>query len=233
VPGVPTWYTSTCRECPAGCGIHVETHSGARPRWRATPTTRSRAATCARAGRRRCRGSTTRTAIRGPSRARRAWPGARRHLGHGRADARRADPRGAAAGRDGRRLPDGRTPARWTRWWTSSSPPSAPAAWSTTSGPTSRAGSTSPTRLPGLLRRRLPGDLGLAGRLRLAVRPDAQLPRTGARGKFVWVGPHRPLTGLNADQWIAPRPGTEACSPWRSPAGGRGRGRAQTDVDRR
>src|SRR5690606_33606847 len=28
VPGVPTWYTSTCRECPAGCGIHVETHSG-------------------------------------------------------------------------------------------------------------------------------------------------------------------------------------------------------------
>src|SRR5687768_14667438 len=26
VPGVATWYTSTCRECPAGCGIHVETH---------------------------------------------------------------------------------------------------------------------------------------------------------------------------------------------------------------
>jgi molybdopterin-containing oxidoreductase family iron-sulfur binding subunit len=34
--------------------------------------------------------------------------------------------------------------------------------------------------------------------------------RNGRRGKFVWVGPHRPLTGLNADQWIAPRPGTEA-----------------------
>ena len=28
VPGVPTWYASTCRECPAGCGILVETHSG-------------------------------------------------------------------------------------------------------------------------------------------------------------------------------------------------------------
>src|SRR5215203_3805479 len=28
VPGVPTMYASTCRECPAGCGIHVETHSG-------------------------------------------------------------------------------------------------------------------------------------------------------------------------------------------------------------
>ena len=28
VPGVPTFYTTTCRECPAGCGLHVETHSG-------------------------------------------------------------------------------------------------------------------------------------------------------------------------------------------------------------
>ena len=28
VPGVATMYASTCRECPAGCGIHVETHSG-------------------------------------------------------------------------------------------------------------------------------------------------------------------------------------------------------------
>src|SRR5690606_2815895 len=28
IPGRPTWYTSTFRECPAGGGIHVETHSG-------------------------------------------------------------------------------------------------------------------------------------------------------------------------------------------------------------
>ncbi|HEU0052815.1 MAG TPA: hypothetical protein VFQ39_06545, partial [Longimicrobium sp.] len=28
VPGVPTFYASTCRECPAGCGIQVETHEG-------------------------------------------------------------------------------------------------------------------------------------------------------------------------------------------------------------
>ncbi|MDX1661633.1 MAG: molybdopterin dinucleotide binding domain-containing protein, partial [Gemmatimonadota bacterium] len=27
-PGVPTWYASTCRECPAGCGIHVKTREG-------------------------------------------------------------------------------------------------------------------------------------------------------------------------------------------------------------
>ncbi|MGH7557351.1 MAG: molybdopterin dinucleotide binding domain-containing protein [Gemmatimonadota bacterium] len=27
-PGVPTWYASTCRECPAGCGVHVKTTEG-------------------------------------------------------------------------------------------------------------------------------------------------------------------------------------------------------------
>src|SRR4029077_1925579 len=28
VPGVPTWYASTCRECAAGCGILVKTREG-------------------------------------------------------------------------------------------------------------------------------------------------------------------------------------------------------------
>ena len=28
VPGVPLFYASTCRECPAGCGIHVKTREG-------------------------------------------------------------------------------------------------------------------------------------------------------------------------------------------------------------
>src|SRR5512138_641311 len=25
VPGLPTWYASTCTECAAGCGVHVKT----------------------------------------------------------------------------------------------------------------------------------------------------------------------------------------------------------------
>jgi anaerobic selenocysteine-containing dehydrogenase/Fe-S-cluster-containing dehydrogenase component len=28
VPGIPTWYASTCKECPAGCGILVKTREG-------------------------------------------------------------------------------------------------------------------------------------------------------------------------------------------------------------
>ncbi|HSJ16177.1 MAG TPA: molybdopterin dinucleotide binding domain-containing protein [Longimicrobiales bacterium] len=31
----------------------------------------------------------------------------------------------------------------------------------------------------------------------------------GRRGKLVWVGPHQTLTGLNADEWLAVVPGTE------------------------
>src|SRR5206468_1608552 len=28
LPGVPYWYASTCRECPAGCGVLVKTREG-------------------------------------------------------------------------------------------------------------------------------------------------------------------------------------------------------------
>src|SRR5574341_2380605 len=28
VPGVATWYATTCRECPAGCGLHVRVREG-------------------------------------------------------------------------------------------------------------------------------------------------------------------------------------------------------------
>ncbi|MGH7704220.1 MAG: molybdopterin-dependent oxidoreductase, partial [Gemmatimonadales bacterium] len=28
VPGIPTYYASTCTECPAGCGLHVKTREG-------------------------------------------------------------------------------------------------------------------------------------------------------------------------------------------------------------
>jgi len=28
IPGVATYYASTCRECPAACGLHVKTREG-------------------------------------------------------------------------------------------------------------------------------------------------------------------------------------------------------------
>ena len=28
IPGIATWYASTCRECTAGCGLHVRVREG-------------------------------------------------------------------------------------------------------------------------------------------------------------------------------------------------------------
>src|SRR6267378_3369242 len=28
IPGTPTWYSTTCRECPAGCGLHAKVREG-------------------------------------------------------------------------------------------------------------------------------------------------------------------------------------------------------------
>src|SRR2546422_2201824 len=28
VPGTPTYYATTCRECPAGCGLHAKVREG-------------------------------------------------------------------------------------------------------------------------------------------------------------------------------------------------------------
>ncbi|HEX5574339.1 MAG TPA: hypothetical protein VFX42_00595, partial [Gemmatimonadales bacterium] len=28
VPGISTWYASSCTECPTGCGVHVRTREG-------------------------------------------------------------------------------------------------------------------------------------------------------------------------------------------------------------
>ena len=28
IPGIPTYYASVCRECPAGCGLTVKTREG-------------------------------------------------------------------------------------------------------------------------------------------------------------------------------------------------------------
>ncbi|HYS22226.1 MAG TPA: twin-arginine translocation signal domain-containing protein, partial [Gemmatimonadales bacterium] len=28
IPGTPTWYSTTCRECTAGCGLHAKVREG-------------------------------------------------------------------------------------------------------------------------------------------------------------------------------------------------------------
>ena len=38
IPGVATWYASTCRECPAGCGVHARVREGRAVKLEGNPT---------------------------------------------------------------------------------------------------------------------------------------------------------------------------------------------------
>ncbi|MEX2581910.1 MAG: molybdopterin dinucleotide binding domain-containing protein, partial [Gemmatimonadota bacterium] len=207
VPGVPTWYTSTCRECPAGCGIHVETHSGRATKVEGNPDHPiSQGNLCARGQASvqglyhpdRFRGPITRE---GPETLNPTWGTAERLL----AQQIQAEQQ---AGRDVVFLSRSHT----------GSMEQLVNEWVASVGARRVVYDVWADQPRGL-------DFSQADVL-VSFGADfletwgspveyawqfAQMHsyQSGRRGKFVWVAPHRPLTGLNADQWIAPRPGTE------------------------
>jgi molybdopterin-containing oxidoreductase family iron-sulfur binding subunit len=208
VPGVPTWYTSTCRECPAGCGIQVETHEGRATKVEGNPLHPiSHGNLCPR-GQASVQGLYHPDRYRGPSVMEFgvdqprdvSWSQAERVV----AETIRTAPRGSVVFLTGEyrgtmdTLVDqfvAQAGARRVRY-----------------APLEDA----------------PRDLDFANAdLLVSFGADfletwgspvdyawqfAQMHgyRNGRRGRFVWVGPHRPLTGLNSDLWIQTRPGTEA-----------------------
>ncbi|HEX2092354.1 MAG TPA: molybdopterin dinucleotide binding domain-containing protein, partial [Longimicrobiaceae bacterium] len=211
VPGVPTWYASTCRECPAGCGILVETHEGRATKVEGNPDNPiSRGNLCPR-------GQASVQGLYHPDRYRGAslleegigarnvtWGVAERTLADRIREAQQAGRAGGIVLLTGNY------------------------------GPTMSRLADEFVRAVGGRRvsydpfADLPRDLDFAG-ANFLISFGADFLETwgspvdyawqfaqmhaysnGRRGKFVWVGPHRPLTGLNADQWVAPRPGTEA-----------------------
>src|SRR5207249_11257883 len=49
IPGIATWYATTCRECPAACGLHVKTREGRAIKLEGNPAhPENRGALCAR-----------------------------------------------------------------------------------------------------------------------------------------------------------------------------------------
>ncbi|HET7274159.1 MAG TPA: molybdopterin dinucleotide binding domain-containing protein [Longimicrobiaceae bacterium] len=210
VPGLPTWYASTCRECPAGCGIHVETHSGRVTKVEGNPDQPiSRGNLCAR-GQASVQGLYHPDRFQGPQIIE---PGVRRlDVSWSVAENQVADKI-----RELRQTGGGEvvllTPAytgtmeRLANDWVAA------------------VGARRVVYEPFAQQ---PRGLNFADAdLLISFGADfletwgspvdyawqfAQMRdhRIGTRGKFVWVGPHRPLTGINADQWIAPRPGTES-----------------------
>jgi molybdopterin-containing oxidoreductase family iron-sulfur binding subunit len=210
VPGIPTFYTSTCRECPAGCGIHVETHEGRVTKVEGNPDHPiSHGNLCAR-GQASVQGLYHPDRYKGPvlrelgvRETDVAWSVAESHLARQLADLQQS-------GRSGQVV-----------FLTGSY------------GPTMErlvgefVAATGARRVVYDVWGDQPRDLDFADAdLLVSFGADfletwgspvdyawqfAQMHsfREGRRGKFVWVGPHRPLTGINADQWIAPKPGTE------------------------
>jgi anaerobic selenocysteine-containing dehydrogenase/Fe-S-cluster-containing dehydrogenase component len=208
VPGVPTWYSTTCRECPAGCGLHVETHEGRATKVEGNPEHPiSHGNTCLR-GQASVQGLYHPDRFTGPSlsefgeNAPRnvSWSQAERVVAE---EIRRA-PRGSVvfltSGYRGTldTLVDQFVAANGIRR----------VEWSPLED--------------------TPRDADFAD-ADLLVSFGADFLETwgspvhyayqfqqqhgysnGRRGRFVWVGPHRPLTGLNADLWIQTLPGTEA-----------------------
>ena len=226
MPGVSTYYATTCRECSAGCGVIAETRDGRAIKLEGNPDhPLNHGALCARAVSRRCRASTipiVSAADGAPGRPRwkpttwdealsharhaaspRPAPAARRHvafinqhesgsfpgvsrqLAGARAACRRTSAydfeADLAASRANRRIVRRGVAVARLHGGASSSSRSAPTS-STAGARAFRSSSTSPTRAPSWR--------------------DA--PR------FVYIGPRRSLTGLNADEWIACTPGQRA-----------------------
>jgi anaerobic selenocysteine-containing dehydrogenase/Fe-S-cluster-containing dehydrogenase component len=208
VPGVPTWYSTTCRECPAGCGLHVETHEGRATKVEGNPEHPiSHGNTCLR-GQASVQGLYHPDRYTGPvlsefgENAPRnvSWSQAERVVAE---EIRRA-PRGSVVFLTGGyrgtldTLVDQFVAANGIRR----------VEWSPLED--------------------TPRDVDFAD-ADLLVSFGADFLETwgspvdyawqfsqqhgyrnGRRGRFVWVGPHRPLTGINADLWIQTLPGTEA-----------------------
>lgn len=211
VPGVPTWYTTTCRECPGGCGLHVETHSGRATKVEGNPDHPiSHGNTCAR-GQSSVQGLYHPDRYQGPQIVE---PGVRStNVSWMVAEQQLADRIRALrdAGRANRIV-------FLTGDYTGSMDQLA-------DGFVRSVGA----------RRVIYNPFGEQPRFVNFADADLLISfgadfletwgspvdytwqftqmrdhRIGTRGKFVWIAPHRPMTGLSADQWLAPRPGTEA-----------------------
>ena len=222
VPGVATWYASTCTECAAGCGVHVRTREGRAVKLEGNPEHP------VNQGKLCSRGQAALQGLYNPGRHQgRRWPAARRdvrgdHLG-------RCD---RPAGRRSSALPAGKVAVdlaarggERSPIFSPSGPPRSAGGWFATSrSTTSRCGrptarcsawTSSPAhdfaraQVHRLLRRGLPGDLASAPSRTSAASPSPTDSPTATWPSSSTPAPRMDLTGLNADEWLPVQPGTE------------------------
>jgi anaerobic selenocysteine-containing dehydrogenase/Fe-S-cluster-containing dehydrogenase component len=208
VPGTATYYTSTCRECPAGCGILVETHEGRVTKIEGNPAHPvSHGHTCAR-GQAAPQGLYHPDRYRGPV-IEEGDVGAPRNVSWSVAEqqvaAQLAAVRGSIVYLSGNytgtmaRLADEFAAAIGARRVTYAPLEDTPRGLDFSTADLLIAFGADFLETWGS-----PVDYAHQFAAMHAYR------KGGTRGRFVWVGPHRPLTGLAADLWLSCKPGTEA-----------------------
>ncbi|MFL5540455.1 MAG: molybdopterin dinucleotide binding domain-containing protein [Longimicrobiaceae bacterium] len=208
VPGTATFYTSTCRECPAGCGILVETHEGRVTKVEGNPAHPvSHGRTCAR-GQASVQGLYHPDRYRGPV-IEEGDVGAPRNVSWSVAEqqvaAQLAAVRGSIVYLSGNYTG---TMARLADEFAA-----AVGARRVTYAPLEDTPRGLDFRAADLLIAFGADFLETWGSPVDYAHQFAQMHayrKGGVRGRFIWVGPHRPLTGLNADLWLSCKPGTEA-----------------------
>ncbi|CAN5631602.1 hypothetical protein BH23GEM6_BH23GEM6_04150 [soil metagenome] len=211
VPGVPTWYTSTCRECPAGCGIVVETHSGRATKVEGNPEHPvNRGNLCAR-GQSSVQGLYHPDRYRGPMTNEAGvrtvdvtWGTAERILADEIRQLQQAGRAGAIVYLS--QAHTGTMEGLVNDWVNAIGARRVVYdVWAEQPRGLDFSNASVLVSFGADFLETWGSPVDYAGQF-----AEMRSYQDGNRGKFVWVGPHRPLTGLNADQWIAPRPGTEA-----------------------
>src|SRR5690606_16872030 len=208
VPGVPTWYASTCMECPAGCGILVETHEGRVTKVEGNPDHPvSHGNLCAR-GQASVQGlyhpdRFRNPIVRGTTDTNITWGRAERMIAARIKEIQQA-------GGQGRIVYLSRRYTGTMEQLTNDFVAAIGARrvihdpWSNQPRGLDFSDASVLVSFGADFLETWGSPVDYAWQF-----AQMRTVREGRRGKFVWVGPHRPLTGLNADQWIAPRPGTE------------------------
>jgi len=223
IPGIPTYYASTCGECPAGCGVLVKTREGRAVKVEGNPLHPvNRGRLCAR-------GQAALQGLYDPDRIDRPYRRTARGLepiSWDQAMAQIAEALGAAAAGGPDRVAlitgaeSGALDALYNRFC---------AAFRSSYHVRYEAFAYEPLREANLLTFGVSSipryDFGAAQYvlsfgadfLETWISPveyargfaESHGYREGTMARFVAVEPRRGLTGFNADEWVAPRPGTE------------------------
>ena len=222
VPGVATWYATTCRECPSGCGVHAKVREGRVIKLEGNPESPiNRGHLCAR-------GQAALEGVYNPDRvteplARSAqgkletisWDDALARLG---AKVKAARGKGIAFVTGNESGSFGDLVAEWTRAAGGSHVAYEPFAFEALREGNRIAFGTAQVPWYDFASARyilsfgadfLDTWLSPVGYQHAFSQAHGFAAREAGMAKLVYVGPRMSLTGLNADEWVAAAPGTE------------------------